>query len=480
MSFFEQELKALKEANKEYNSIYKNAELGFDAEQILFGLASLTARIRQEMAETENEIARDFVESVASEMLLPLPARSLAEIIPAPSDNLEREIPNGTMLSSKGKSSREKPFFWRVIGEHKFNPAQKIISVKAIEDSEGFDCLEFETAGKGPWIIFINGESEFAWALWYFMLECTKPYIMAKPQNPWILCRDFFCFEEKFRYIHMENLPNKIRFAKKIPREIFTKICTENFKLNVLPIENIFEQNLDPVLLKSGTFEAKIFPSEERQIILKPSYVLSGNAKKASFKDIKYRYDSNKIRFANLPENADMLSISVSVCDGIAATVLEQGEELQAKNSSMQMCEIYSVINALPYLPQFCGESPEWEILGLLQKNYLQFFDGDTLKNALRMQLWNTQGKRNYLVQSIKSVYLENKNTVYKSCLLPMAYVKIILSLDFFDKNNYEFLGILRAFGEMLFYLFKKIFICNIAVNMVLRVEPFGMELKWE
>ncbi|MDR1812056.1 MAG: type VI secretion system baseplate subunit TssF [Candidatus Fibromonas sp.] len=479
MSFFEQELKTLKEAKREFDSIYKNAELGFDAEQILFGLASLTARIRQEMAETENEIARDFVESIAPEMLLPLPARSLAEVIPSPSDNLEREIPNGTLLSSKGKNSREKPFFWRVVGEHKFNPVQKITSVKAVEDSEGFDCLEFERAGTGPWIIFINGESEFAWALWYFMLEHAKPYIMAKPQNPWELCRDFFCFEEKYRYVYMENLPSKIRFAKKIPREIFAKIRTENFKLNVLPIENAFEQDLEPVPLNIGAFEAKIFPNEERQVILKPNRVLAGNVK-GTFKEVKYRFDSGKIRFANLPENADTLSVSALVCDGIAAAALERGEELQVKNSAMQMCEIRSVMNALPYLPQFCGESPEWEILGLLQKNYLKFFEGDALKNALGMQLWNTQGKRNYLAQSIKSVCLESRSTVHKGCLLPMAHVKIILSLDFFDRNNYEFLGILHTFGEMLFYLFKKIFICNMPVNLVLRVEPFGMELKWE
>jgi len=481
IDFYEQELKILQGLKKEFDGVYKNAELNFNTDLLLTGLASLTAKIRTEMAETENEIARDFVENIAPNMILPLPARSLAEVIPAPTDNLEREIPNEALLYSKGKKFGEKPFFWRVTGRHKLNPLQKIISVKAEEDSDGFDCLKFESSGDGPWIIYINGESEFAWALWYFMLECAKPYIMAKPQNPWELCRDFFCFEEKFRYIYMENLPSKIRFAKKIPREIFAKICTENFKLNVLPVENAFEQNLEPVLLESGVFEAKIFPNEERQIISHLKDVLVGTAKKANFKEISYRYEANRIRFANLPANADMLSVAAVVCDGnSAASALEQGSVLQTKNSAMQMCEVRSVINALPYLPQFCGESPEWEILGLLQRNYLQFFEGDALKNALEMQLWNTQGKRNYLAQSIKSVSLENKNAVHKGCLLPLANVKITMCLDFFDKNNYEFLGILRSCGEMLFYLFKKIFVCNMLVSVILRIEPLGMELKWQ
>jgi len=481
INFYEQELKILQDLKKEFHGAYKNTELNFGTDRLLAGLASLTARIRREMAETENEIARDFVESIVPNMLLPLPVRSLVEVIPAPTDNLEREIPNEALLCSKCKKYGEKPFFWRVMGSHKFNPLQKIISVKATEDAEGFDCLEIENCGGGPWIIYINGEGEFAWALWHFMLECAKPCIMAKPQNPWELCRDFFCFEEKFRYIYMENLPSKIRFAKKIPREIFSKIRTENFKLNVLPVENAFEQNLEPVLLEGGVFEAKIFPNEERQIISHLKEVLAGNAKRANFKKVKYRYESNRIRFADLPPNADMLSVAAIVCDGnSAAGALEQGSVLQAKNSAMQMCEVRSVINAQPYLPQFCGESPEWEILGLLQRNYLQFFEGDALKNALEMQLWNTQGKRNYLAQSIKSVSLENKSTVHKGCLLPLANVKITLSLDFFDKNNYEFLGILHAFGEMLFYLFKKIFICNMLVSIILRIEPLGVELKWE
>jgi len=470
----EQELKVLQNLKKEFDSVYKNAELNFDTEHLLFGLASLTARIREEMAETENEIARDFVESVAPNMLLSLSARALAEVIPSPSDNLEREIPSGCLLCSKNKKSGEKPFFWRVAGSHRLNPLQKIISVKATEDSEGFNCLEFESKGSGPWIIYIN-----SWALWHFMLEHAKPYVMARPQNPWELCREFFCFEEKFRYIYMENLPSKLRFSKKIPREIFSKICTESFKLNVLPIENSFEQNLEPVLLESGCFEAKIFPNEGWQIILCLKEVLAGSIKKAKFEEVKYRYNSGKIRFLNLPQNADTLSIAALVCDGISAS-LEAGSMLSAKNSAMQMCEIRSVLEALPFLPPSADRSDEWKILGLLQKNYLKFFEHDMLKNALEMQLWNAQGKRNYLAHCIKSVILENGNAVYKGCILPKACVKIVLSLDFFDINNYEFLGILRAYGEMLLNLFKKVFICNMLIGLVLRVEPFGMELKWE
>jgi type VI protein secretion system component VasA len=484
-NYYEQELKILQDLKKDFDEVYKNAELNFATESVLSGLASLTARIRCEMAETENEIARDFVEHVAPEMILPLSARSLAEIIPSPADNLGREIPDGAPLCKKKKKNDERPFFWSVSGKHRLNPLQKIISVKVIEDSEGFDCLEFEKCGTGPWIIYINGENEFAWALWYFILEFSKhpiqPYIVAKPQNPWELCRDFFCFEEKFRYIYMENLPDKIRFAKKIPKEILSGICTENFKLNVLPIENSFEQNLEPILLRNGTFEEKIFPNEDRQIIISLREVLAGNMKKADFKKIKYRYNLNKIRFINLPPNADMLSITAFICDGTsAANALEHGSVLQAKNSAMQMCEIYSIIKASPFLPSFIGYEREWGILGLLQKNYWRFFEENTLKNAIEMQLWNTQGKRNFLAHSIKNVSLKNKNAVHKGCLVPKAYVKITLSLDFFDINNYGFSGILRAFGEMLFYLFKKIFICNMLVELVLHIEPFGMELKWE
>ncbi|GBU25802.1 hypothetical protein R83H12_02460 [Fibrobacteria bacterium R8-3-H12] len=457
MDFFEQELKT----------------------EILSGLEALTSRIRQEMAEAENEIARDFVESVAPELLLPLPCRSLAQIVPSPNDNQKREIPCGSLLCSKSKNQREKPFFWRVAGSHTLNPAQKIISAKAVQDSQGFDCIEFESCGSGPWVIYIGGESEFAWNLWHFILEyaspAPKPYVIAKPQNPWELCRDFFCFEEKFRYIYMEELPSKLRFAKKIPKEIFSCISTENFKLNVLPIENAFEQNLEPILIDYGSIEAKVLALEERQSILKLHSVLAGNAGEANFKEIEYRYNgSEKINFANLPANTDTLSISALVCDGNAAGALAQGSPLQAKNSSMQMCEIYSVLNATPFLPPSGGKSMEWQILALLQKNYLQFFEGNTLKNALETQLWNTQGKRNFLVQSIKSLSLENKNAVHKGCLVPAANIKIIMNLGSIDNP-----GILKVFGEMLFCLFKKIFICNMVVELVLRVEPFGMELKW-
>jgi len=448
--------------------------------EILSGLAALTARIHQEMAETENEIARDFVESVAPELLLPLPCRTLAQVIPSPNDNQKREIPCGALLCSKGKNSKEKPFFWRISGNHKLNPAQKIASVKALEDSQGFDCVEFESSGSGPWIIYIDGESEFAWNLWHLILEyaepAPKPYIVAKPQNPWELCRDFFCFEEKFRYIYMEELPSKLRFSKKIPKEIFSNINAENFKLNVLPIENAFEQNLEPILINFNDIEAKVSALEKRQSILKLCSVLAGNAGEANFKEIEYRYNgSEKISFANLPANTDTLSISALVCDGSAAAALEQGLPLQAKNSAMQMCEINSVLNATPFLPPQASKSPEWQILALLQKNYLQFFEGNALKNALETQLWNAQGKRNYLVQCIKNLSLENKSAVHKGCLVPAACIKIIMNMNSIDNP-----GILRVFGEMLFCLFKKIFICNMVVELILRIEPFGMELKWE
>jgi hypothetical protein len=144
----------------------------------------------------------------------------------------------------------------------------------------------------------------------------------------------------------------------------------------------------------------------------------------------------------------------------------------------MEMCEVRSVMHSLPFLPRVALH--RWEILGLLQKNYLKFFEQDALKNALEMQLCNSQGKRNYLASSIKNVFAENKNAVYKGCILPKMSVKIVLSLDFFDTGNYEFLGILKAYGGMLLNLFKKIFICNMLVELILRVEPFGMEQKWE
>jgi type VI protein secretion system component VasA len=229
--------------------------------------------------------------------------------------------------------------------------------------------------------------------------------------------------------------------------------------------------------LDSEIFETRIFPNEEKQIILSLKEVLAGDMQKADFKKIEHRYSSGKIRFANLPPNANMLSIAAIVCDESAAGTLEQNSALQAKNSAMQMCEIRSAIKALPFLPPPLAE---WEILGLLQKNYMQFFEGDTLKNALEMQMWNAQGKQNYLAQSIKSVSVEHQSAVHKGCLVPVANVKIVLSLDFFNINNYGFIGILKAYGEMLFYLFKKIFICNMLVKLLLRIEPFGMELKWE
>ncbi|MDR0517320.1 MAG: type VI secretion system baseplate subunit TssF [Fibromonadaceae bacterium] len=479
-NFYEQELKALKEAKYGEESTLSDAELDLNTEQVLNGLASLTARIRQDMTDSENEIARDFINSIAPELLIPLPARSLAEILPSPSDNQEREIPHGSLLLSKGKNNNEMAFFWRVIGEHKFKPSQKIISVKATEDSQGFDCLEFESSGDGPWIIFIDGESELAWGLWLSMLEHAKPFVIAKPENPWELCRDFFCFEEKFRYIYMENLPQKLRFAKKMPKNIFAKIQTENFKLNTLPIENAFEQDLDPVFLDSGSFETEISPLEKRQSILYLKEVLAGDIKKASFKNVEYRYNSGKIRLA-MPPNANALSICAMVCDGISATnALESNAPLQVKNPVMQMCGVRSVIKALPFLPSPQGDSPEWGIFGLLQKNYMQFFEGNSLKSSLEMQAWNVQGKRNYLAHGIKGVFLESKSAVHKGCIVPKASIKIVLSLDFFSKNNYEFLGTLNAYGNMLFCLFKKIFICNMFVEMVLLIEPFGMELKWE
>ncbi|MCL1956808.1 MAG: type VI secretion system baseplate subunit TssF [Fibromonadales bacterium] len=447
--------------------------------EILSGLEALTARIRQEMAEAENEIARDFVESVAPELLLPLPCRSLAQIIPSPNDNQKREIPCGSLLCSKSKNPKEKPFFWRVAGSHALNPAQKIAAAKAAQDSGGFDCIEFESSGNGPWIIYIDGESEFAWNLWHLILEYAshspKPYIAAKPQNPWELCRDFFCFEEKFRYIYMEEVPSKLRFSKKIPKEIFSNISAENFKINVLPIENSFEQNLEPILINYGDIEAKVFALEKRQSVLKLCSVLAGNAGEANFKEIPYRYNgSEKISFANLPAGTDTLSISALVCDGSAA-VVEQGSPFGAKNAAMQMCEIYSVLKATPYLPPQASKSFEWQILALLQKNYLQFFEGNALKNALETQLWNAQGKRNFLVQSIKSLSLQNKTAVHKGCLVPAANIKITMNLSSIDNP-----GILKVFGEMLFSLFKKNFICNMVVELVLRIEPFGMELKWE
>jgi len=97
------------------------------------------------------------------------------------------------------------------------------------------------------------------------------------------------------------------------------------------------------------------------------------------------------------------------------------------------------------------------------------------MKNALETQLWNAQGKRNFLVQCIKNLSLENKSAVHKGCLVPAANIKIIMNM-----NSIDNLGILKVFGEMLFCLFKKIFICNMVVELILRIEPFGMELKWE
>lgn len=429
-SFFEEELAALQSAKREFLEKFPNAEIDLNTEMLLNGFATLTARLRKDMAETENKIARGFIEKVSPELLKPISSRTLVEIVPSASDNLIREISAGARLQEKASGTILNS--WQVTQKHKLNPVQKILSIKAVEDSESFDCLEIEGEGIGDegteYIIYVN-----SWELWYYLLKYAKifsakpynakPFIIAKPKYAWELCRDFFTFEEKFRFIYANALPKKIRFDKKLPRHIFSGVSGDSLKLRVFPVEHIIpELQAELPIRRGGRQEDGL----------------------------------NKLQGAE--------------CENL---------EFLVKDESLYMCSVRALLKPTPFMNVPNKQNLEWAILAILQKNYLGFFERDVLAEALQMYLWNHQGKRNFLAHSIRKASCEIGNSVFMGSIVPQANIKIIMQCEIFTGNDYEFLGVINAFGEMLFYLFGRTLPCNLKIALTLRIEPFGMEMSF-
>jgi len=536
--YFDDEMYYLRESGRQFAFEYPDSARFLDGdtladrdpavERLFEGFAFLTARIRQEMDQSESGLARDLAEIAAPELLEQLPSYTMAEIRPPRTETPLRTVETGALLSTGVIAGLGYNVLFSANNTRILSQTE-IASVALLEAADGHDALEIQferpasaqvRAEELP--LYLQGESGLAWTLWYFLICCSEkgnsskvePYRVVQAKSSWDLCRNFFCMDEQFRFFKLSlpefsgKLTIQIRFNRKFPRHLVKAVQRDTIRTNVFPLVNKFVQGTEPILLDKRHFEYRIVPRQgRRQELIRLRSVKAGNMKDPGRAleippfaspgvpdrlpgQLYYRTTTRLSRqgeasawisLGQLPSDTEMLSLEALCCDGAVVREFVQAKDInQVKDPALAGCVVTALLRPSQMLRPPADQELAWRILGLLNAGTQSLANADALKRALALWQWDTVGSKSFLIEGIRKVTYTVSDRSWKGKLLPCIAVSVSLHDDKCQADSWDRLGLIHAFGSVLHELFIAQSTFNTLVTLEIALEPARMQMDWQ
>ncbi len=323
--YYEEELRYLQEGGKEFSEAfperarYLNIHAVEDrdpyVERLFEGFAFLCARIRQKLDDDFPEFTQNLLEMVAPSFLRCIPSFAMLQFqVKVGALTGEKKIPKGTQVLSRSVGLQNAVCRFQTTQDTLLYPIQLENFERNYHPvyGEGFQfhftvdpTAETETLSIAELPMYLHGERPLVYFLYYFLTARVKKTMIEfegkqielggqetiltggflETENLWPnpgnsfegsrLLQEFFCFEEKFRYIRFQGLDKLSKFPKgrfslciyfEEPLPEGKRIKVENFKLYAVPLVNLFETQTEPVNLNHKHFEYSLRPSSQRTL----------------------------------------------------------------------------------------------------------------------------------------------------------------------------------------------------------------------
>lgn len=354
------------------------------------------------------------------------------------------------------------------------------------------------------------------------------------------LVKEYFVLPQKFFFLNIIGLKNIIKnintsqlevhfLLTGLDKDLVNLVDTQHFKLNCVPIVNLFYKTCDRIFITDKQKEFIVYPEKTRlsdfevieidkvtgisaednkEIIFEPFYSLSPNLlfnKKPSYyskkrqksidlksdRETSYKYVAmntyiSLLDYNNLPFGQEIKQLSVDAwCSNRDLPLLIKFGMLETDLN----IQGYPLIKSVRFLIEptqpkssLAGGELNWQLINLLSSNYLSMLDMNPQEAALLLQKMlfiyaaNADSLRHH-IKSLKAVHF-SKVVRRLSNMGPFVYVQGLEVKLVFDESLFDGAGCFLL-GQILSEILKQMVTVNSFVETVVESIQRGELKRW-
>lgn len=474
--YYKEELRYLEQAGKSFAKRHPDIAgyLGLDGadpslrdphtERILESFAFLTGRLRRFLDTQYSELTHALFNLICPLYLRPLPSKCILAFTPQESMlSSSTLIPRGTLVHTRPSPAEPKPFTFSTCHDTWVHPIHltkafidpetvadfsisltfKLHAVNKMADCR-FDAMEF----------YLHGNPRERFELFHQLSECLvrislkgKPSIEpleiewtgfrddhallpedAKSFRQLYFLRDYFDFPERFGFFRIRGLDRvlsaledetefQLNFIFNQPFSSGSNFNKDHFRLNCVPIQNLFMKACEPFKITPDQFEFPVIPDldqahfeihhidtvlaafEQKVKTVKPYYLLDSHAT-----DQRWFFTIRRelagmggwhsfLRFVDLddaspsPLQEQQISVKAWCTNRDRAQSLKVGDITQKGMGIPEPISVSNITQTTKAIWPELNSEKEWDFLTHLSQNFTEF----TQLNALRklLELYN-------------------------------------------------------------------------------------------
>jgi type VI secretion system protein ImpG len=555
---FLQELRALLDEGAEFAKNYPEAARCLDpnradnndpyVERLIEGCAFLTSRIREEAQ--DDFLYEQLLEQFAPDLSQSLPSITVVQFALRPEAARPVLLSRGTPIVSEPCEGMPAPFEYRLQRDVSVNWASVSEAQIDVDDqNRGHLLLSFRWDDIDPVLtwpadipIFLHGDLPVVWSLRHALLRRISSIEVEKDgkwspapdvgfdrfdgisytsesnfTSPLAAARDFFCADERFRFVrltgldttqfsHLQFLRLRIHFQGTIPFSWTRSVGKDSFRLHAGTAVNRFHEPCEPVTLDHSRekYPLRSIGGWQREVLDVVSVRGVQCAGKASHSYGRYgdhrhhgggwffqvvgshRKQGNRLSIAvgtndiGAPMLDEYLSIEAVCCDGAHPHEHLRPESLnQIRSEQTELLQTEAITRPTKlYRP--ADESIHSRLLAFANCHNEGWLDAKRLKDGLRQVLWDPAETKLNLIDSIQDVVVDHGYTMAEGIGWRLMRVQIRLRDTTCTPETWDRLGLLDAFGSILWGIVQDATPIGSKGELEVLVDPAGVRMMWE
>ena len=572
--FYVDELRFLTDAGKNFakkfpeigHSLNLNADIDKDpyVQRLFEGFGFVSARLKEQIENDFPELNVNLLEKEAPFFVRPMPSCSMLEFqYKAGMLQSTYKVERGTEVLSNPSNVSRFPYRFTTSKEVLMNPF-KIKDIMLDERSSSFhaievkieleDEIEWSDLQIGDLNFYIHGPDRVGWILHYYFNRYLKQvdihagsHSVSTPsihfsgfeveeallpkrslgKKSYYLLREFFAFNQKFKAFSINNFDPYVEsctedeislrfvFKRKFPDEIRKYIDKNILKLNVVPIRNIFERQIENIELDKNHYEYLLVGDKKENLDVFEVLEVKGKGKGADeverFYDFFPHFNRVFLQYANRNSgfyysfkkedkkgggNNTFLSIGKegdvsyyqdetlyvrALCShGIAPSEnLKEGDVTNRAPGFPAYIAFKNLDNASPYL--YPRKEPEytWKSLQFMNGNLRSLLTSSGVLNMVYIFAADVKGNTRQMFELLTGAEL-NKKSYYQDTVFRQGY-EVILNFQGQEFEKDEFLlSQLNLFGHVFQRILVDFLQKKYVLSLVINVPTINMSLVWE
>jgi type VI secretion system protein ImpG len=558
-NLFRQEMRALQEEGVTFAKEYPEAAALLDparvddrdpgVERLVEAFGYLTARVREATAMEDAGFEAHLLELFEEGLDRILPSVLVFQVNPGTKLNESLRLSEGSEFKTSGSKNTACRF---TLGHDLRIDPLEISQARVELDDRGASNLEMELRWTGEsspgWPdelpIFLHGDAPVVWSLRYGLSRRVDK-IEVWTENGWTVAehlefgaldrpgydgdahahplshaRDFFCCDERFRFVELRGLSSlgnaasgalriRIQFDGSFPRAVVRGVSADTFRLHAGVAVNRYEDTCDglvwdhtrsemPLRSSRGTgqeilevlaVESLTRTSPPRRTRYTPfSRYRHGGGSKAAFFAVHRRTDALGRPMAMLalgwPDlsmrlEEEAVAVHAAICDGNRPYEETKGRGFNPSDRNFPPdFELTTLTRPTPVHRPPSRVEVHTRLMTMAAAHFQGTLEAQRMRDSLRLFLWDPAEAKRTLIDAIQEVSIETGYSVQGGVHRPEQVVRIRLRDTTCTPDTWDRIGVLDAFASILGeFAEEETPIGSRSLTMVV-VEPAGVELR--